>query len=117
MQQEFKHETARSGDGGRPLQHAVVAGPSSNITIPGLMTDEVVGALASSFSDQGSCQPEQRSRFGPSPCEVLERQFSTRQRSDSSSRNLWSDAAPYMSFVNILESRGLSCRPRVARNR
>lgn len=31
----------------RPLGNAVVAGPSSSITIPGLMTSEVVGALSS----------------------------------------------------------------------
>jgi hypothetical protein len=43
---EFEQATARLLTGLRSLSSVVVAGPSSSVTIPGLMTDEVVGALA-----------------------------------------------------------------------
>ena len=47
MQQRFEHPVAQSAAPPRSLSRVVVAGPSSSITIPGLMTDEVVGALTS----------------------------------------------------------------------
>ena len=46
MAPEFELEAARSLTGFRPDSSVVVAGPSSSVTIPGLMTDEVVGVLA-----------------------------------------------------------------------
>ena len=45
MESQFEHADARSLKGLRSLSNVVVAGPSSNVTVPGLMTDEVVGAL------------------------------------------------------------------------
>lgn len=49
MQQEYKNATERPREATRSQTRVVVAGPSSSVTIPGLMTDEVVGALASYF--------------------------------------------------------------------
>lgn len=46
MAPEIEQETERSLMSSRGLSSVVVAGPSSNVTIPGLMTDEVVGVLA-----------------------------------------------------------------------
>jgi len=43
---ESEREIIMSLEGLRALSCVVVAGPSSNVTIPGLMTDEVVGVLA-----------------------------------------------------------------------
>lgn len=47
MQQKYEHATAWQEGTPRSLTRVVVAGPSSSITIPGLMTDEVVGSLTS----------------------------------------------------------------------
>ncbi len=47
MVQEFDQETARSLASFHSPATIAVAGPSSNVTIPGLMTDEVVGVLSS----------------------------------------------------------------------
>ena len=46
MALEFEQRHVKSPAEVRPLASAVVAGPSSIVTIPGLMTDEVVGVLA-----------------------------------------------------------------------
>ncbi len=46
MEQQFDEFRARRLTGLRSLSTVVVAGPSSNVTIPGLMTDEVVGVMA-----------------------------------------------------------------------